>query len=64
MPTQTFTRNTCKRSTNVYLTATLVDKRRSMGMNLLATLDILLAHELQAKSIEREKEKEDMRSMN
>ncbi len=64
MPTQTVTRNTGKRSTNVYLTAALVDKARSLDMNLSATLDTLLAREIEAKSMEREKEKEDMQSMN
>lgn len=62
--TQTSTRNTGKRSTNVYLTAALVDKARSLDMNLSATLDTLLAREIEAKSVEREQEKEDMRSMN
>ncbi|EHF2630401.1 type II toxin-antitoxin system CcdA family antitoxin [Salmonella enterica subsp. enterica serovar Panama] len=64
MPTQTVTRNTGKRSTNVYLTAALVDKARSLDMNLSATLDTLLAREIEAKNMEREKEKEDMQSMN
>lgn len=64
MPAQTVTRNTGKRSTNVYLTAALVDKARSLDMNLSATLDTLLAREIEAKSLEREKEKEDMQSMN
>ncbi|EBJ0907379.1 post-segregation antitoxin CcdA, partial [Salmonella enterica] len=53
MPTQTVTRNTGKRSTNVYLTAALVDKARSLDMNLSATLDTLLAREIEAKSMER-----------
>lgn len=53
-----------KKSTNVYLTASLVDKARSMDMNLSATLDLLLAQAIEAKSIEREKEKEDIQAMN
>ncbi|WP_445495909.1 type II toxin-antitoxin system CcdA family antitoxin [Photorhabdus sp. SF281] len=57
-------RNNTKRSTNVYLTASLVDKARSMDMNLSATLDILLAQAIKAKQDEREKEKEDMQAMN
>lgn len=64
MPTQTSRRNTGKRSTNVYLTAALVDKARSLDINLSATLDALLAREIEAKSNERVKEKEDMRSIN
>lgn len=53
-----------KKSTNVYLTTSLVDKARSMDMNLSATLDLLLAQAIEAKSIEREKEKEDIQAMN
>ncbi|EUD05557.1 post-segregation antitoxin CcdA [Providencia alcalifaciens R90-1475] len=48
----------------MYLTASLVDKARSMDMNLSATLDLLLAQAIDAKSIEREKEKEDIQAMN
>ncbi|EAO9157890.1 post-segregation antitoxin CcdA [Salmonella enterica] len=64
MNTATSTRNSNKRSTNVYLTASLVDKARSMDMNLSATLDILLAQVIEAKNVEREEEKEDMQAMN
>ncbi|KOY61604.1 post-segregation antitoxin CcdA [Photorhabdus heterorhabditis] len=64
MNTVTSPRNSTKRSTNVYLTASLVDKARSMDMNLSATLDILLAQAIKAKQDEREKEKEDMQAMN
>ncbi|MQL46895.1 MULTISPECIES: type II toxin-antitoxin system CcdA family antitoxin [Photorhabdus] len=64
MNTVTSPRNSTKRSTNVYLTASLVDKARSMDMNLSATLDILLAQAIEAKKDEREKEKEDMQAMN
>ncbi|NRN27696.1 type II toxin-antitoxin system CcdA family antitoxin [Photorhabdus heterorhabditis] len=64
MNTVTSPRNSTKRSTNVYLTASLVDKARSMNMNLSATLDILLAQAIEAKKDEREKEKEDMQAMN
>ncbi|ECE0941130.1 post-segregation antitoxin CcdA [Salmonella enterica subsp. enterica] len=64
MNTAASTRNSNKRSTNVYLTASLVDKARSMDMNLSATLDILLAQAIEAKNIEREEEKEDMQTMN
>ncbi|WP_350306471.1 type II toxin-antitoxin system CcdA family antitoxin [Photorhabdus viridis] len=64
MNTVTSPRNSTKRSTNVYLTASLVDKARSMDMNLSATLDILLAQTIKAKQDEREKEKEDMQAMN
>lgn len=35
-----------------------------MDMNLSATLDLLLAQAIEAKSIEREKEKEDIQTMN
>lgn len=64
MNNSTSTRNSTKRSTNVYLTASLVDKARSMDMNLSATLDTLLAQAIEAKNLEREKEKEDMQTMN
>ncbi|CDH24105.1 type II toxin-antitoxin system CcdA family antitoxin [Xenorhabdus bovienii] len=64
MNTAASPRNSTKRNTNVYLTASLVDKARSMDMNLSATLDILLAQAIEAKNIEREKEKEDMQAMN
>ncbi|EYU14777.1 type II toxin-antitoxin system CcdA family antitoxin [Photorhabdus aegyptia] len=56
------TKRSTKRSTNVYLTASLVDKAHSMDMNLSATLDILLAQAIKAKQDEREKE--DMQAMN
>lgn len=62
--TATATRNSAKRSTNVYLTASLVDKARSMDMNLSATLDTLLAQTIEAKYVEREEEKNDMQAMN
>ncbi|MBS9429601.1 MULTISPECIES: type II toxin-antitoxin system CcdA family antitoxin [Photorhabdus] len=62
MNTVTSPRNSTKRSTNVYLTASLVDKAHSMDMNLSATLDILLAQAIKAK--QDEKEKEDMQAMN
>ena len=61
MNTAASTRNSTKRSTNVYLTASLVDKARSMDMNLSATLDTLLAQAIEAKNVEREK---DMQAMN
>lgn len=64
MNTAGSTRNSTKRSTNVYLTASLVDKARSMNMNLSATLDTLLAQAIEAKNVEREEEKEDMQAMN
>ncbi|ENY1827870.1 type II toxin-antitoxin system CcdA family antitoxin [Salmonella enterica] len=64
MNTAASTRNSNKRSTNVYLTASLVDKARSMDMNLSATLDILLAQAIEAKNVERKEEKEDMQVMN
>jgi antitoxin CcdA len=64
MNTTASTRNSNKRRTNVYLTASLVDKARSMDMNLSATLDILLAQAIEAKNVEREEEKEDMQAMN
>ncbi|XBY08182.1 type II toxin-antitoxin system CcdA family antitoxin [Escherichia coli] len=57
MNTVATTRNSNKRSTNVYLTASLVDKARSMDMNLSATLDNLLAQAIEAKTVEREEEK-------
>lgn len=57
-------RHSTKRSTNVYLTASLVDTARSMDMNLSATLDTLLAQAIEAKKNEREKEKADMQAMN
>ncbi|ELL3262214.1 type II toxin-antitoxin system CcdA family antitoxin, partial [Escherichia coli] len=60
MNTAASTRNSNKRSTNVYLTSSLVDKARSMGMNLSATLDILLAQAIEAKNVEQEEEKDDM----
>ncbi len=62
MNTVTSPRNSTKRSTNVYLTASLVDKAHSMDMNLSATLDILLAQAIKVK--QDEKEKEDMQAMN
>lgn len=64
MNTAASTRNSNKRSTNVYLTSSLVDKARSMGMNLSATLDILLAQAIEAKNVEQEEEKDDMQVMN
>lgn len=64
MNTSTSRLHGTKRSTNVYLTASLVDKARSMGMNLSATLDTLLAQAIEMKKNEREKEKEDMQAMN
>ncbi|AUX74502.1 hypothetical protein EPYR_01630 [Erwinia pyrifoliae DSM 12163] len=57
-------RHSTKRSTNVYLTASLVDKARSMDMNLSATLDNLLTQAIEAKKYQREKEKEDLQTMN
>lgn len=57
-------RNSTKRSTNVYLTASLVDKARSMDMNLSATLDTLLAQAIEAKNIEHEEEKKDIQAIN
>ncbi|WP_179038325.1 type II toxin-antitoxin system CcdA family antitoxin [Limnobaculum xujianqingii] len=57
-------RHSAKRSTNVYLTASLVDKARSMNMNLSATLDELLAKAIESKQNEQAKEKEDMQAMN
>ncbi|WP_434462538.1 type II toxin-antitoxin system CcdA family antitoxin [Serratia plymuthica] len=64
MTTVTSSRRGTKRSTNVYLTTALVEKARSLDMNLSATLDILLAQAIEAKKHEREKEKEDMQAMN
>lgn len=64
MGTTTSRNHSTKRSTNVYLTAALVDKARSMDMNLSATLDELLAQAIEAKHSEREKEKLDMQAMN
>lgn len=64
MRTVTSPRHSTKRSTNVYLTASLVDKARSMDMNLSATLDNLLAQAIEAKKYQREQEKEDMQAMN
>ncbi|WP_440866764.1 type II toxin-antitoxin system CcdA family antitoxin [Symbiopectobacterium purcellii] len=64
MSVVTTPRNSAKRSTNVYLTASLVDKARSMDMNLSATLDNLLAQAIETKMEEREKEKQDMLTMN
>lgn len=64
MNTAAPTRNSNKRSTNVYLTASLVDKARSMDMNLSATLDVLLAQAIEAKNVEQEEEKEDMQAIN
>lgn len=57
-------RQSNKRSTNVYLTASLVDKAKSMNMNLSATLDLLLAQAIEAKTNEQSKEKEDIQVMN
>lgn len=57
-------RQSNKRSTNVYLTASLVDKAKSMNMNLSATLDLLLAQAIEAKTNEQAKEKEDIQAMN
>lgn len=48
----------------MYLTASLVDKARSMDMNLSATLDNLLTQAIEAKKYQREKEKEDLQTMN
>ncbi|EOK6930277.1 type II toxin-antitoxin system CcdA family antitoxin [Escherichia coli] len=64
MNTVATARSSNKRSTNVYLTASLVDKARSMDMNLSATLDKLLAQAIEAKTVEREEEKQDMHTMN
>lgn len=57
-------RHNTKRSTNVYLTASLVDAARSMDMNLSATLDKLLAQAIEAKKNEQKKDKADMQAMN
>lgn len=64
MSTAITRRHGAKRSTNVYLTASLVDTARSMDMNLSATLDRLLAQAIEAKKDEREQEKADMQAMN
>lgn len=64
MNTVTSNRHGTKRSTNVYLTAALVEKARSMDMNLSATLDVLLAQAIETKNSERELEKQDMQAMN
>lgn len=64
MNTAASPRNSIKRSTNVYLTASLVDKAKSMNMNLSATLDTLLAQAIEAKKIEHEEEKADIQAMN
>ena len=64
MNSSTSPRISTKKSTNVYLTTSLVDKARSMDMNLSATLDLLLAQAIEAKSVEHEKEKEDIHTMN
>lgn len=64
MNTITPSRLGSKRSTNVYLTTSLVDKARSMNMNLSATLDMLLAQAIEAKKSEMDKDKEDMQAMN
>lgn len=64
MNTVTSNRHGTKRSTNVYLTAALVEKARSMDMNLSATLDLLLAQAIETKNGERELEKQDMQAMN
>lgn len=53
-----------KRSTNVYLTGALVDRAKSMNINLSVTLDRLLAEEIAALSAAREHEKADMQAMN
>ncbi|MCL2896264.1 type II toxin-antitoxin system CcdA family antitoxin [Brenneria tiliae] len=64
MKTAIVPRHGAKRSTNVYLTASLVEAARSMDMNLSATLDQLLAQAIEARKNEREKEKQDMQAMN
>jgi antitoxin CcdA len=64
MSTVTMHRNGTKRRTNLYLTASLVEKARSMDMNLSTTLDALLAQAIEAKKNERAEEKEDMQAMN
>ncbi|MCL2891450.1 type II toxin-antitoxin system CcdA family antitoxin [Brenneria tiliae] len=64
MKTAIASRHGAKRSTNVYLTASLVEAARSMDMNLSATLDQLLAQAIEARKNEREKEKQDMQAMN
>ncbi|PWC19220.1 post-segregation antitoxin CcdA [Brenneria roseae subsp. roseae] len=64
MKTAIASRQGAKRSTNVYLTASLVEAARNMNMNLSATLDELLAQAIEARKSEREKEKQDMQAMN
>jgi antitoxin CcdA len=64
MNTATSHHRSTKRSTNVYLTVALVEKARSMDMNLSATLDELLAQAIEAKNGEREQDKQDMQAMN
>ncbi len=64
MSTITAPRHGQKRSTNVYLTAALVEKARSLDMNLSATLDALLAQAIEEKQRQRQQEKADMQVMN
>ncbi|WP_319930676.1 type II toxin-antitoxin system CcdA family antitoxin [Xenorhabdus santafensis] len=64
MRTSTTSRHNTKKSTNVYLTAALVETARSMNINLSATLDRLLAQEIEARKSEQSKEKQDMQTMN
>ncbi len=53
-----------EKSTNVYLTAALVEKDRSLDMNLSVTLDALLAQATEEKQRQRQQEKADMQVMN
>ncbi|MBD2784892.1 type II toxin-antitoxin system CcdA family antitoxin [Xenorhabdus sp. DI] len=64
MRTSTTSRHGIKKSTNVYLTAALVETARSMNINLSATLDKLLAQEIEARKNEQMQEKQDMQTMN
>ncbi|CAM3159805.1 conserved hypothetical protein [Xenorhabdus nematophila ATCC 19061] len=64
MRTSTTSRHSIKKSTNVYLTAALVETARSMNINLSATLDKLLAQEIEARKNEQIQEKQDMQAMN
>ncbi|NUU68035.1 type II toxin-antitoxin system CcdA family antitoxin [Enterobacteriaceae bacterium BIT-l23] len=57
-------RRSHKRSTNVYLTASLVEKARCLDINLSATLDQLLAQAIEEKQRQMGKEKQDIQAMN
>ncbi len=64
MSTITAPRHGQKKSTNVYLSTSLVEKARRLNMNLSATLDALLAQAIEEKQRQQQQEKADMQTMN